>query len=171
MTRTVRTTCYAIAGPKNSNYRRYPVGEPLWRLLAQMPAAAAWFNDFVASDTEASITKGESFYIIAVKAGPHAVPYMGHKELKRDYGFIGVRSVEQASDFTPDFEVYAHDGSRAAQEHLRRNAMVVELIWSERFRLCLTSLCERSLLVQEMGVKPRYVLTIHVWVIFVPLGC
>ena len=81
----------------------------MWRLLAQMPAAAAWFNDYVASDTEASITKGESFYIVAVKAGPHAVPYMGHKELKRDYGFIGVRSIEQASDFTPDFEVYAHD--------------------------------------------------------------
>lgn len=101
--------CYAIAGPKNSNYRRYTVGEPLWRLLAQMPAAAAWFNDFIASDTEATVTKGESFYIVAVKAGPYATPYMRHKELKRDYGFIGVRSIEQASDFTPDFEVYAHD--------------------------------------------------------------
>lgn len=100
--------CYTIQGPRGSDYRRYTKGEPLWRLMDERSSAAAWFNDFLANDSEPPIVKGESFYSIPVRDGPHAVPYRFNKVLGRQYGFIGVRTIEQADSFTPDFEALAN---------------------------------------------------------------
>lgn len=100
--------CYTIQGPRGSDYRRYTKGEPLWRLMDERSSAAAWFNDFLANDSEPPIVKGESFYSIPVRDGPHPVPYRFNKVLGRQYGFIGVRTIEQAESFTPDFEALAN---------------------------------------------------------------
>lgn len=100
--------CYTIQGPRGSDYRRYTKGEPLWRLMDERSSAAAWFNDFLANDSEPPIVKGESFYSIPVRDGPHPVPYRLNKVLGRQYGFIGVRTIEQADSFTPDFEALAN---------------------------------------------------------------
>lgn len=100
--------CYTIQGPRGSDYRRYTKGEHLWRLMDERSSAAAWFNDFLANDSEPPIVKGESFYSIPVRDGPHPVPYRFNKVLGRQYGFIGVRTIEQAESFTPDFEALAN---------------------------------------------------------------
>lgn len=101
--------CYAISGKKGSHYLRYTHGEALWRLLNEAPAAAAWYNDFIVDDTKTKIGKGESFYVIPVKDGPHPVPYKNHTELQRSYGFVGCTDLEQIKGFTIDYEVYAYD--------------------------------------------------------------
>lgn len=100
--------CYTIQGPRGSDHRRYTVGEPLWRLMDERASAAAWFNDFIANENEPPIVKGESFYSIPVRDGPYPVPYRNNKVLGRQYGFIGVRNIEQAEAFTPDFEALAN---------------------------------------------------------------
>lgn len=100
--------CYTIAGPKNSNYRRYTAGEPVWRLMDERGSAAAWFNEYLADGGEAPIVKGEAFYIIPVRDGPFPVPHNTNKVLGRDYGFIGVREIEQVKGFVPDFEAMAN---------------------------------------------------------------
>ena len=100
---------YSIAGPQGSHYLRYIHGESLWRLLGESPAAAAWFNELLADETQAKIVKGESFYLVPVKGGPLPVPYRTHTELKRQYGFVGCRQLSQIDDFDVDYEVYAYD--------------------------------------------------------------
>jgi hypothetical protein len=78
-------------------------------LLNEAPAAAAWYNDFIVDDTKTKIGKGESFYVVPVKDGPHPVPYKNHTELQRSYGFVGCTDLEQIKGFTIDYEVYAYD--------------------------------------------------------------
>ena len=101
--------CYAIRGPKASNYRRYIHGEQVWRTMDPDFGAAAWYNAYMANDTEPSISKGESFYLVACKDGPYPMPYREHKTLRRNYGLVGLKRVEQLSRFTPDYEYYAHE--------------------------------------------------------------
>ena len=71
-------------------------------------SAASWFNHFLAHGGEAPIVKGEAFYIIPVRDGPFPVPHNTNKVLGRDYGFIGVREIEQAQGLVPDFEAMAN---------------------------------------------------------------
>ena len=71
--------------------------------------AAAWYNAYMANDTESSISKGESFYLVACRDGPYPMPYREHKTLRRNYGLVGLKRVEQLSRFTPDYEYYAHE--------------------------------------------------------------
>ena len=100
---------YAISGPKGSHYLRYTHGEALWRVLNEAPAAAAWFNNHIADDTKPAIGKGESFYLLPVKDGPHPVPFRNHTELGRAYGYVGCTELSQVKDFVIDYEVYAYD--------------------------------------------------------------